>query len=252
MEHSWVTHMLESEEGPASCNVDIAYASEVADASRPMCTYVVVPFKDAGEYGIGDEAEREHMGEFEDAIQEAVSDSGAVMVATIRSGGMLAMMFYGDDAAASIIAEVAPKICIGYTIEVDSQEDPMWSQYADILPDEEAVQLAADAGLIQHLESLGDTIATPRPVDHSVFLPTQEAADEFAATIAGLGFEVTDRGTDEIDDEGDQGDAPAYFVQVTRTHPIDLETISVIREQLTELVEPHGGEYDGWQTPLVK
>lgn len=248
MEQNWVPHLLETDEGPAACVIDVAHAEETADGSRTVCTEVRIPFKDAGQHGLGDDAEREAMGTFEDALDEALGGDGAVLVASVRASGVLTLLYYSDEDGAALIERVAPKICRGYQIEVESEEDPRWSRYAVLLPDERAVQMAADAGLIEYLESQGDVISKVRPVDHVVFLPSEEAANEVASAAERSGFTVSDRESPEEADD----DTPVYMVQLTKTHAVDLDTVTAIRDELTELVEPLNGEYDGWQTPVVK
>lgn len=247
MAEQWIGHMVEAEEGVLSCLVDTALGETAPDASRPCCTLVRVAFKDPGEDGMGTDAEREALSDAEEALQAALKPHGVVHVATVRGAGVLDLWFYSSNEAAGKIGPAAARAIRGHTVETGSQDDPEWSQYGAMFPPPEAFGQYLDWMLIDTLESKGDKIDRARPVDHGVYLPTQEAAAAVEGEAAREGFEVTDRGVSE-----GEGEAPAYFLQLTRTHAVTMDVVQEMRALLTEMVEAHDGVYDGWATEVVE
>jgi regulator of RNase E activity RraB len=244
MEEHWVGHMLEGEEGTASCLINIALAESCPDSGRPLFTMVRIPFKRPGDDGLGADTERDKLGDFEDAMESATKRHGALHVATVRGFGNLDVLFYSPAVAEAALKAVAQDVCKGYKVEVGSEADPAWEQYQNLFPPREAIDSFDDMQLLQVLQEQGDRASRPRPVDHALMLPSADAADQAAKTAARLGYAETDRHTRE-------GEPLAVCLQLTKQHNVEPETVGAARGELTKVAEDLGGEYDGWQTPLA-
>lgn len=209
-----------------------------------------VPFKDKGEQGLGSEEERDVIGEFEEALEEAGDEHGSIHFASVRSNGSVDIWFYATRDGAAALGEAAREICAGYEIEAGSGDDPEWQQFGLLFPSDEDVASYADSNLIMQLEEAGDKTEKARPVDHTLLVETKEIGDKLAAALVRKGFQVAPVERDSEHEEGET-DLP-YVVQATKTHAVTLDAVSAVRAELTEMAEDMGGAYDGWATPLVK
>ena len=225
MEENWVIYMIETEEGPASCLINIGLAEFVPDPSRPVCSLVRIPFKDPGEGGFGTEEERRAISECEDVIAGSLDES-VIHFAAVTGSGAVDLWFYSDDAGAQKLGDAVREACQGYTVETGSQDDAAWERYLLLFPNDEEIARFQDSNLIRVLQENCDRIEAE------------------SRAVAG-GFRVTDRTA------GRSPNLPVGL-QLTRSHAVDIETVTVVRERLTALAEELGGEYDGWQTALVK
>jgi len=245
MEDQWVGHMLETEDGVMSCLINIALAENCPDETRPHCTLVRIPFKDPGEDGLGSNEERNALGDFEDAIEERSAKLKVVHAASVRGEGSLNILYYSPAASEAGLRTILKDVIRGYEVEAGSFDDAEWEQFEDLYPPPEAIAEYFDLQVIAELESSGDQLATPRPVDHTLMLPNAEAANHAAKIAAPLGYTETDRQTEEDDEL-------PITLQLTKSHSVDIETVSEVRAQLTDVAEALEGVYDGWGAPLVQ
>jgi regulator of ribonuclease activity B len=98
------------------------------------------------------------------------------------------------------------------------------------------------AGLSQ-LERSGDKMSAARPIRFYLYLHDEEAARSVAAAIQPLGFTSVVR-------PAAQG--PGTLCLATKSVTPTPENLHAIRKQLTTALREFGGEYDGWESPLVK
>jgi regulator of RNase E activity RraB len=245
MEQQWIGHMMEGDETALSCLIDVGLAEVAPDASRPLLTMARIAFKDPLEHGFGSEEEREVLGGFEDAMEERAEKLKAVHGASVRGNGVLDVLFYSPAKAGEAMERMVQEVCRGYEVEVGSGEDPEWEQYENLFPPHEAIMAYQDMQLIMVLQGEGDRADQSRPVDHMLYLPTPQAADTAVKRLRGAGYEETERSETK-------GEELPVGLQLTRRHNVEPGTIAAARAELTALAEDLGGEYDGWQTPLVK
>lgn len=127
---------------------------------------------------------------------------------------------------------------------LDVRPDPDWGYYREfLLPDEERRRWMEDRRIVDVLREHGDALMTPRPVEHWIFFKTPGAREAFIASARSLGFAV------ESTSEG-EGETP-FGLQVTREDAVELGHIHDVVMQLVELAVAHGGDYDGWETPVL-
>lgn len=244
MAQNWITYPLESEEGVTLVSVDVSLGDLAPDASRPACTLVRIPFRKPGDDGLGDSRERDAIGDIEDAFADRLERQiGSIHVASVRGGGMISMCMYSRARSESVIESAAREAFAGYSIECSSHPDPKWERYWELLPDADTMREVADMHLVHLLESKGDDLVTPRPVEHFIVFTGAKAADRFRAMATKHEFECR------------TGDAPKdgpITIVATREDPVDLESIHEVTSLLANLAQTEGGEYDGWETRVVE
>lgn len=244
MSDAWIGHWLETEEGAATCLINVALAENCPDPERPLCVMIRIPFREPGEEGMGDQAERDAFSAFEDEIEARAEELNGVHFASVRGMGVLDVWYYAPVKSGEAIADAAREVCDGYEIEVGGQEDAEWEQFQMLFPPPEAIAEYQDSQLIQTLQEQGDRLDKARPVEHVIVLPDDAAATKAAGLAAKLGFSESNRF--EWDEE-----EHTVAVELTKSHSVEPETVTEARRALTEIAENLGGEYDGWQTPLA-
>jgi regulator of RNase E activity RraB len=237
--------MLETEDGALSCLIDVGYAESCPDGQRPLFTMVRFPFQEPGEHGFGSEEERGAIGDIEDTIAQKGEKHRIIHVASVRGCGNLDALFYSPTAAKTHLQSIIKDACTDLEVEVASLEDPEWEQYQDLFPPDEAIEEYNDRRVIQALTERGDRLERDRPVNHILMLPSNDAADQAARAAAKLGYQESDR------HESPQDELP-ITLQLTKSHNVEIETITQRRGELAELVASLEGTYDGWESPIVK
>jgi regulator of RNase E activity RraB len=256
-EPSWMGHGFETDEGPCSCMIDIGLQSVCPDAHRPICTLVRVPFHEPGENGFGDAEERDRLGEIEDDVEERIFKHGGIHFATVRGAGRLDIWYYSGAATADFIGRAAEQAFSDYEIEFGSNEDTEWQQYQMLFPDSEAIASFMDARLIEALMQAGDNLEKPRVVNHFIIAPSEpigrtiaQAAGKQRFKLEGLEQSESEAGADDPDQTDEV--AETWVLHLSRTDPVDPDSVAELREMLMSLADEHGGVYDGWQCPVTK
>jgi len=242
MEQNWVMYPNETDEGVRLVGVNIALSSVAPDSSRPMCTLIYIYFTKPGDDGMGDSKERDAIGEMEDALAQTLEKKfDALHVASVRGGGAIGFWIYSKPRIDAQIEQEARAAFPNLELEFQSRMDPKWEGYWDLLPDTETMREIADMHLVALLESKGDDLVTPRPVDHFAVFAEKREAEQFMRMAAKHEFETRFGESDEN-----------VLVIATREDPVDLESIQEVTALLSNLAEQEGGEYDGWETRVVE
>jgi hypothetical protein len=133
-----------------------------------------------------------------------------------------------------------------YDIRMNYEEDAARTGYtADLYPSQDDWQIITDLRVIESLRSEGDDGSAPRLIDHWAYFPLQDAARRFAAWAQEQGFTELREGSYATD----RGD---YCVRLSHEGTVRINAIGNRTIALNRAAREHGGNYDGWETPVIK
>lgn len=258
MESDWAQYMVDLNGQPGSCVVDLGWAEEGPDESRPVCSLLRVPLAEPGDDGLGTEEEIDRLHAIEDETLDSVLDRlGLVMVATVRGAGAIDYWFYGPTDRAEELLDAAAEAFEGYEVEGGSQEDAEWKQYFEALyPDRHGMRQIGDQRVLVALAEAGDKSEVPRDIEHVALFPSKQTAEGFAAKVGEEGFRI-DR-VEEVEQDPEEGadndeaDGPRWCVEFANESAAELADILPVTAHLEDLADECGGAYDGWQTAVMK
>jgi hypothetical protein len=239
----WDFYFCRVDDGPASITLNLRYADE--KPALDTLYWVSITMRDRGEHDMGTAAEAEELYAMEDRFIASARAAGFLQVGRLRNNSVWQVTFYGQAGRAKQLGELVREHGFGNRkLAFDSKPDRDWSYYDEFLyPSAERVQWMQDRDVVSALESHGDVHATPRRVDHWIYLPSKKAREAFIEDVGREGFSV-------------EASVPArrrtHAVRVFRTDPVELEHIHDVVMTLVELAEKHDGEYDGWETFVEK
>ena len=244
----WEIYVTYVDDNPAVILVDIGVAEAVPVSDLPTLVWIWIHLKTTDEEGFPSEDEDFRLNEIEDLITEGMGDLRLRYVGRITTDGRREFYFYTNDAAQFQAAATAAMSSVPeYEFEIDEADDAEWRHYQDVLyPSPEDFQQIHNQHVINQLQSAGDTLTQPRPVDHYANFRTEEDRAAFIAAAAAEGFESVSR-----PDRTDEGEFP-FAVGLLRVDPVDPETIDRITFELFDLARQHTGEYEGWGAKVVK
>jgi len=178
-------------------------------------------------------------------IAKELSDYGAEFV-----GHVLADLKYVSVWYAKLEPPDSVKVRVGLLrseqFKIAKAHDPQWQYYEEHLaPNAMERQSYRNQGLLHQLAKDGDVSDRAREVEFAFLFPSLEQYNGFLAEVAGRGYAelVPPSYTEEHGD---------YWCELMRHMPITEDIINAETAYLEEAAERHGGEYDGWQTPIVK
>lgn len=248
MSDTWEMYLTQIDDQPAAVLVDLGIADSAPDAERPVLLWVWLTMQSPTDDGFASEEEEPLLTKIEDSFIDAVElTTGAAFVGRVTTCGRNEFYFYGKSVEGfeDTIAE-AMEAFGDYEYETGSQADDEWQQYFDVLyPSPEDTQQIFNRQVIEQLSESGDSLTSPRAVDHFAVFPTPENRSRFVAAAVEAGYRVVGEET------GDESDELLYAVNLQRVSPVDWETIDEISFELFDLARNHEGEYTGWGSDVV-
>lgn len=134
----------------------------------------------------------------------------------------------------------------GYDIRLAYRDDPDHKGYHDDLyPTEDDWQVIKDLQVIENLESHGDDGSESRKVDHWIYFDDKPSSVDFVI------WAENDRFTEEPEHSHETDDGK-YCVRLFHQGTLKIGDISSHTIALRRKAAEYGGDYDGWETPILK
>jgi len=214
---------------PASIYVNLRYEVDAPPAASTRYD-VAFAIGDPGSHGIGDEAEGIALDALEQALIARAVDLGLVYVGRVRGRGVWESTFHGAPGHAPALRAITSELVADRRAVVKDAADPAWRYYREVLlPDAERRRWIEDRRIVQILAEHGDSLRTPRRVDHRLADPSEA----FVAAARRAGFER-------------DGDV------VFRDDPVELDHIHDVVMELVDLAAEHGGTYERWTAAITR
>jgi hypothetical protein len=131
-----------------------------------------------------------------------------------------------------------------YVIEI--KNDPNWEAYLTFLyPNEETREYIGNEKVVLSLSKAGDDLSKPRQVDHWLYFKTEGDRESFLRYALQEKFKLEEKG---IADKS----ALHFKLHLSRTDKVDIASISAVTIALRRKAKECNGEYDGWETFVIK
>jgi hypothetical protein len=220
-----------------SLRIDVGALELAPDPSHPTLALLEFELLNPRADGLSDAEEFPALRRIEDGLTELMEDAaGAWPIGHLLSGGRSTHAYYCPP---SPVRPFDPTLAWDpYTVEMRVHDDPEWAFLReDLAPDASERRQIASLRQTAVLKGHGDDITAERMVDWTITLPDDAAVARAAEDLAAAGYRVAH---------------PAgLVVEATRSHSLDLNTLVEHQEQVAEIAERHGGELDGWGSPIV-
>lgn len=101
-------------------------------------------------------------------------------------------------------------------------------------------QVELSAKQIEQRREIGDRLEVAREVHHDGVFPNKETASQAGEELATLGYST------EVVEEDD-----LFLLEVQKISPVDSDSVNSFVQEVSSIIERHGGEYDGWGAEVV-
>lgn len=247
MTDDWDFYFCRVEDRPASIFLDLGVAAKAPIESFPVMGYVRVRMRAPREDGLSSQDEFEALTTLEQALEKLQLDGAVAYVGRNTSDGYRDFYFYLGTAdhwhhRAADVMHAFPE----YEFESGTRNDPDWTTYFDFLyPSEEDRERIQNRRTCDVLENHGDHLDRERPIDHWAYFPDRPSRDAFTAEAKTLGYRVEELIEPEGGDHG-------YGVRLSLRGRPSLHEIDDLTLPLFRAARAYGGEYDGWETQVVR
>lgn len=207
---------------------------------------IKVTYKTPKPNGLPTNDEFEPVKQIEDWIDDYSKDAGDWYVGRATVAGCRHFYIYtGRDESSWNDFVARLRIDSGYEIGLFLRDDPEHLGYRDDLyPTADDWQVISDLQVIENLESHGDEGSESRKVDHWIYLPDKATAMKFVT------WAENDRFTEEPEFSHETDDGK-YCVRLFHHGTIKIGDISSHTIALRRKAAEYGGDYDGWETPIL-
>jgi regulator of RNase E activity RraB len=256
MSEHWDFYLSRVDDAHASFFVDMGIARDAPFDDLRYMAHVRLFMKSPREDGLSSNEEFDTLNVIEDVLSVRLCSDKAAYVGRYTTAGFRDFVFYiaAPNNWDKDVAK-AMKTHPSYEYESGAREEADWSTYFDfLLPNVYQRRSMSNRQVCQALEEHGDKMDTPREVDHWCYFPDDKSADAFWQEVSALGFQLRVRSNVNDDDEADREAEVALPIRVQswRSDVPSFDNIDDITHPLVEAAEKYGGNYDGWETFLVK
>jgi hypothetical protein len=249
MAEGWGFYFTRVNDVVSSIFVDLALRKGLPFADRSRLLWVWVYFNSPRPDGLASADEAPELFKIEDKLVPAIqSECSAQFVGRITGAGRREFYFYSAPTSTlEPVVQQAMASFPAYNVDFGEQSDSSWRHYEDVLyPTPREMNSIRNQRVLAELEKHGDDHSISRPVDHWAYFKSHEARASVARALAEKGFS-------SMSDLQPKGSTEFRFgLQFQRSDRVDSNVINAVTCTLEELVTEHGGEYDGWETQVVK
>jgi uncharacterized protein (TIGR01619 family) len=200
-EENWNFYACELDSKFTVITLGMHLAGEGPKESHPHLLMMRIPLTDPE--GLPDKEEADALNSLEDALlPELERQLDAVYVGRLTTAGRRELFFYAPSAEGWPDAvEEAFSDFPQYEPEFAEQRDPDWDFYFGFLyPEPRQVQQMLNRDVLENLAKAGDDPDKPRPVDHTIEFPTEEARSAFLKVAVERGFIETEEDQEDCGD----------------------------------------------------
>jgi hypothetical protein len=228
----WAVYPGAVDDRLAMYSVDLGAVEARPVEALPVRLDVEIRFE-AGEDGMPHDGALSGVQRLEDVVAAEVSQHGGAYVGRVLSGGICRYTAYLP--AAPIRPLALPRD--DFAPIVSTSPDPDWAHLRDVLaPDCWQRHVICDLLVVKALIGHGDGLSRRRPLEHVAYFPARGPAEAAAAELRVDGFRCT------VDSQV-QGRAQ---LEAVRNDPAAPPMVHEVTWSVREVVDRHGGEYDGW------
>ena len=247
MSKDWETYSTHVDGKPASVFLDLGVADDAPIDRLTIVAWVKLQMLHPRDDGQPSEDEFEALKSIEDALKSGLVSKTAAYVGNITLDGRREYYFYASSAQGWKDQVVnALHAFKHYQFNCGSRPDREWDTYFELLsPDEEDLMRMQNRRICDALQQQGDSFASERPIEHTAYFSKAPARDSFVREAAGLGYSVIEM--IEPEEKGDH-----YGIRVTASGIPSHARIDALTLPLYRAASELGGDYDGWETQVVR
>lgn len=190
--------------------------------------------------------EYEPVKKIEDSLGDFAEQNGDWYVGRVSVGGYRIFYTYTDhdeddwQEFTDTLSETSE-----YEIRLSFKEDKEHSEYhKDLYPTDADWQVIQDLKVIDSLKEHGDDGTETRKIDHWIYFPNKQSSTDFIAWAENHGFTEDSEHSNKTDDG-------EYCVRLYHTGTVNLSDITNHTIKLQAKAKELGGNYDGWETPVI-
>jgi hypothetical protein len=248
MQGYWEEYIKIVDAHPAMISLNVSVSEDGSKEDHGYVAFVKVKLNTETEDGFISKNEINDISFIEDRLElECLRYRHGQYVGRVISQGSITFIYYLKlDFEWSDTVNGAMSHFEGYSFEIGSRMDSEWEVYEKLLfPTAIEWQVIHNHHACDELSKAGDNLTIQRAIEHTSYFKNPQEREIFSAFIVSENFKILNNIEPSVE-------APDYGVKFYRVdipfyHNIDTLTLELIEQSLE-----YNGQYDGWETSLVK
>lgn len=245
----WDIYMAQYEKGVGSTLINMSAKKFAPEKKFPYVLVTGVIFADCTADGMPSKNEFSHLYAISDSVKAKIDKTNEnIAVAAFTYQCERLDYYYLKDTAGlrQSLAGLYSNRFKQYQPYINIKEDKSWDAYLNFLyPNDETLEFMKNQKILKGLEDAGDKLDKARQVDHWIYFKTEDDRTCFINYVTKNNFRI------EAKDKTKDISHP-YKLQISRTDNVDIAAISGITLDLRKQAQKCKGDYDGWETFVVK
>ena len=247
----WNVYRSWIDDDPAVFRLNLALDKVAPLEGFSYCVRITIELKNPDENGFSTN-ERPEIYAIEDKILRPLQSDKDILVAVLTVRGEVTWYFYSQ--APGLLQErlkATWDTSMGYTYQVECSEDKPWNFFLKgLYPNIYEKQTIYNREILSACQENEDQVEVLRPIEHWLYFDTEQDMLNAIEKAAALGFTVYSSKKVEVEEEAKDLEDLGYCLILSKENTpvqIDGDTWDLIDIAL----DTHGN-YDGWETILVK
>jgi len=248
MQEYWELYMKTIDGNIASVLVNAGISVELPSDDKSFMGFIKIAMKSPSDKGLISEDEEAQLSFIEDKIEmESLRYRIGSYVGKIVSNGEMTFIYYlKHDFEWRDMVQAAMKEFPNYSYEFGSRMDSEWEIYHKLLfPTPIEWQIIQNHKVCDNLKAQGDSLHLPRAIEHKAYFETDEQRSSCIERLESESFKVK-----ELMDANEN--TPMLGISFYRQDKPFYYDIDALTLHLIDLTHQCGGQYDGWETSVVK
>jgi uncharacterized protein (TIGR01619 family) len=247
----WATYLTTINESfPGSIVTDLGLKDIAPIPSYNQLLEVEIKASNPSENGLPDSQEIEKLNVIQELlVSELDKTHRSIFAGHLISEGRITCFFYLSGADG--VPEIVDKVMMSFPERLFAKQissEPGWNTYLDFLyPEPIHLQSIANMSVVMHLIEQGDRLDVPRRVDHWAYFPDEESRSKFADHVKKGNFSI-----EPFQPPIEPDSKMPYGIKFYRDDKVDHQSVDDYILPLWQAAKDLGGEYDGWETFIVK
>ena len=245
----WDVYLAQYEKGVGSTLINISAKSYAPNRNFPFVVVTGVTFTGCNSDGMPSKEQFPELYKISDSVKSEIDRIVSnISVATFTYQCERLDYYYVKDTVGlrGQIFQIYSKYFQSYKPYFNIKEDKTWEAYLTFLyPNDETFEFMQNQKVVTKLVESGDKLDKARLVDHWIYFVTEQDRDCYIKYTTKLGFKVEAK-------EKTKDTLKPFALHISRTDKVDVATISKLTIELRKEAIKCNGDYDGWETFIVK
>ena len=245
----WETYMGQYEKGPGSTIVDMSIKDKPPVKEFPFLLVTGISFEKCTADGLPEKEAFPLLYKVSDAVKLCMDNTLVNIFAGTFTYQCERLDYYYIKDSTGIREKLDKLYADSFTAAkyyTNLKVDKIWQAYLDFLyPNALSLEFMLNEKLLLKLKEAGDHPDKERPVNHIIYFTTETDEQCFIPYMLKQHFKIVSKEK--------TGDTKRPFkLEISRIDKADLSSISAISIDMKRMAMKCNGEYDGWETAVIK